>query len=442
MTAKTLCLLVLCAASSCSLGINPEQLSGAFDAGGAADASVRRDGGAAQSDGGGCAKYVTGLDVRPFGALPLEPPLGMTAVDPAYGLTERRVTQTLDGAFNRHLPGPRQVFNLDNTKVLTIDAAGSLSAVDLTTFKGLSVPLTAIQEPTWSFTSPTRLMHFGAPLGGTGLAVWSFDLTTGDAAPVFDYGTLIKMQFSGATRMSTLGGGRPSNDGAVWCVAVENDQRVVLGLVALDLARNTILLSVGLAKQPVGVLTSPKGTHCIAAFDDATNAWPVAGGAKQKLSSLPLQDVALTADDRQVVIGYNPGTSTLIVSDLKTGVESSGPVLTGNAGQKTQVTLNATATARPGLVMLSLWKCGELSGAACADGTQWFQDKIVAFTLSTPTTLINLVSTPPFRCGANCNPDAAANADFTKLIFATPWRPDSETSVSSFVVDLPACAWP
>lgn len=396
---------------------------------------------------------ITGMNTTPAPLL-ARPALNVPFVDPTYGMTVARVTaasQVTDRdkpSWVRHEYSRKQPFNANSTRALMVSSNGWMRLYDVTASGTMSfvktVGIGEPQEPTWHPTDPNKVWLYG--YYGQGMTISTYDVATDQVSVTRNLSTKLKALFPSAARAWTKQEGRPSDDGRVHCLMVEDASYGMLGLVAYDMNSDTILGSMPTTNRPDHVSTSPKGDYCVPSWGTptGTRAYKTDFSSYTQLhSTSEHSDLAVTKGGAQVYVysDYNAGFVSMV--DLATGAKTNLFALYGPNSSHTAMHISGTSRARPGYVTVSFYGCGADYGRAACDPTvQWFKDKIVAVELAANPRIVNLAHTHYGDGGYFAETQAVANPDLTKILFVSTWESSSEADVASYLLQVPSCALP
>ncbi|MBX3127546.1 MAG: hypothetical protein KF718_12560 [Polyangiaceae bacterium] len=406
--------------------------------------------------GGAPYQCVAGFDTSLPGSGPT-PALNQPFTDPNYATTVRRVTdpsQITDTNTNvswvRHEYSRRPAFNVDSTRVLqwssngwwrlySLDAQGSMAFV-----KSLNAGSTI--EPNWHPTNPNRFYMFHPD--GKGLTIREYDVVSNAITTKVDLGTRIKALFPTAAHMWTRGEGRPSQDGRYWCMQIETQASGMLGIVTYDMQTDQILGSLATTDRPDHVSMSPLGNYCVPSWTSSKGTRAYSRNLQtfvQLHTQSEHSDLGVTKDGKEVYIyadysaGPHGGNVTMV--DMATGTGTKLFPLYGSGSSSTAIHLSATSFNRPGYVVASTYYCRQ-GGQNCNASSQWFKDKVFVVELKASPKLCNLAHTRGTDAGYFSSPQAVANRDLTRVLFASTWGGQSESAVRDYLIQLPSNAFP
>lgn len=382
------------------------------------------------------------------------PALNQPFVDPNYGTTLARVTdpsQITDRdppQWVRHEYSRKQAFNADSSRVLMISSNGwirlyKVTGNTLAFVKTLN--LGEPQEPIWHPTDP-NLIYFLGPYGD-GMTLSTYNILTDQKQVVRNLADRLRAIFgSQAARAWTKQEGRPSNDGKIWCLQVEDQNYAMLGLVAYDFSQDKILGFLLTKDRPDHVSTSPKGNYCVPSWGSplGTRSYTLDFKSYQQLhKTTEHSDLALSAAGREVYVFADYDSGDVAMVDLATGSRTNLFRLYGPNSSATALHISGTASQKPGYALISFYACTEQYGATpCSYQTQWFNNKAIAVSLKPNPTLYNLAHLHTVYAGYFSEPQATVNPDFTKILFSSTWESSQENNVHDYLLELPSTALP
>lgn len=402
-------------------------------------------------------ELVTGFDVSvPTLGTP-RPALNEFYVDESFGLSIARVTDPsqIDDhdppSWVRHEYSRRPAFNADSTRAIMMSSNGWVRLYDVASDGALSfvktLDLGETQEPNWDPVDPDVIYTFAEYAGA--LTISSYDVTNDAQSVVRDLGARVHAVFPDAVGMWTKQEGRPSNDGRVWCMEVgSNDgpggQFVAAGFIAYDFAADELLGTLAVDESPDHISTSGSGAYCVPSWDlpIGTRAYTTDfAGFVQLHDRSEHSDVALTAegDDVLVYTAYDGADAgSVMMVRMSDGMATPLFELYGPNSSSSAFHISGTSWKRPGYVVVSSYECTE-NGGACDPHTQWFADKVMIVELRADPTIHHLAHTHRGDAGYFSEPQAVANADLTRVLFASTWESDAESDLASYLIRVPDC---
>jgi hypothetical protein len=282
---------------------------------------------------------------------------------------------------------------------------------------------------------------------GEGMTISSYDIRTDQVAVVRNLSARLKTLFgTGAARAWTKQEGRPSSDGKLWCLQVENSGFGMLGLVAYDFVNDQILGSMATTDRPDHVSASPLGDRCVPSWvgGSGTRAYTTNFASFTQLhTTSEHSDLALTKSGAEVYVFTDYGSGDVAMVDLNTGVRTNLFSLYGTNFSATAMHISGTSMKKPGYVTIGFYGCSETHGStSCNPATQWFKDKIVVVELVANPKIYNLAHTHYGDAGYFAESQSVANGDLSKVLFVSTWHSTLENDVESYMINIPAGSLP
>lgn len=344
----------------------------------------------------------------------------------------------------RHAYSRQPAFNADSTQVLMQSANGWMrlfsrdpvtGALHFVKTLGLAEP----QEPIWHPSDPHKLRHLGHY--GQGLRIHEYDIRSDQSTVLRDLGARVRERFPRATSMWTKQEGRPSNDGRVWCLQVEDAAFAIQGLIAYDLAQDRVLGSLAVDERPDHISTSPLGRHCVPSWVGArgTRAYSTDFQRYTQLhSTSEHSDLALTAGGAEVIVFSDYQRGELAMVDLASGQRTGLFGLYGANASATALHVSGIGSElRPGWALVSTYACSTQYGAAaCPWAEQWFRDKLFLVELKANPRIVNVAHHRWGPAGYFGEPQAVSNRDYSLMLFASSWG--AAAPVHAFQVEFNA----
>jgi len=395
------------------------------------------------------AQLVEGFDTRSPVAKPL-PALNQAFTDEAYGSRVRRVSDA-SIAFDRDRPdwvrhaySRQPAFNADSSRVLMQSSNGWMrlfardaasGTLNFVKTLGLGEP----QEPIWHPSDPHKIRHLG--YYGSGLRIHEYDIRSDQSTVLADLGARVRERFPRATSMWTKQEGRPSNDGRVWCLQVEDANFAIQGLIAYDLGTDRLLGSLAVDERPDHISTSPLGQHCVPSWVGArgTRAYSTDFQSfKQLHSTSEHSDLALTASGAEALVFTDYQSGDLAMVELASGQRTNLFRLYGPNASATALHVSGIGSeGRPGWVLVSTYACTTQYGAGtCPWEQQWFKDKLVLVQLAANPRIVNVAHSRWGAAGYFGEPQAVSNKDYGLMLFASNWG--TGAAVHAFQVEFNA----
>lgn len=371
-----------------------------------------------------------------------KPALGESYIDPAYGVTVRRVTdaQVQYGTqYARHFYSRKQAFSHDNSKLLIWTTDGYWHLHDARTGAKLLSPIPGPAgdcECQWA--GPDTIV-FTAPNGG--LVWYAFDLTTMQQRVLFDLRG--KLPWTDAERAWTRKGeGSLSADCRQIALLIEGPNWVGLGVVHLNIETGVMhSMSIPADNKPDHVSVTPSGERVVVAFGDGVRSC-----TKDFASSILLHQVSEHSD---IAIGPN-GEDLFVYADYhgnairyKDCATGEGAALTAvypRSGSSYALHISGRAFDRPGWVVVSTYADAGDYGEAVPDSILEPQyRKVFLAELKPGGQLLNLAHTRVIGSdygGYFGEHQATASRDLSKVAFASNWG-DGKV-IDTYVIDVPS----
>jgi hypothetical protein len=399
----------------------------------------------------GSGGLVEGFDTTPAAKLP-RPALNVPFVDPAYGTTITRVSSSSQitdrdvPTWVRHEYSRKQAFNADSSRALMISSNGWVRLYQVNANNTMNfvktLNLGEPQEPQWHPTDANLIYVFG--YYGNGMTISTYDIRSDQIVATRNLGARLKTIFGATASLAwTKQEGRPSDDGRIWCLQVQNASYGMLGLVAYDFVADQILGNLATTELPDHVSTSPKGNYCVPSWGNptGTRAYTVNFASyKQLHTTSEHSDLARTIDDREVYVFTDYGSGDVAMVDLASGARTNLFPLYGPSNSGTAMHISGTARNVPGYVLVSFYACFENYGSAACTDARWFKNKLVAVELKASPRVLNIAHSHYGDAGYFGETQATVNADFTRILFASSWESALESDLSDYLVTLPAGA--
>ncbi|WP_374433603.1 hypothetical protein [Inhella sp.] len=380
-------------------------------------------------------QLVEGLDARaPYLARPL-PALNQPYADEAYGARVRRVSDAAIAydrdppSWVRHAYSRQPAFNADSSRVLMQSSNGWMRLFTRDAASGAlsfskTLSLAEPQEPVWHPSDPHKIRHLG--YYGQGLRIHEYDIRTDQSTVLADLGARVRERFPRATSMWTKQEGRPSNDGRIWCLQVEDANFAIQGLIAYDLSADRLLGSLAVDERPDHISTSPLGQHCVPSWVGArgTRAYSTDFQSFRQLhSTSEHSDLALIASGAEVLVFTDYQSGDLAMVELANGQRTNLFRLYGANASATAVHVSGIGSEqRPGWALVSTYACSTQYGsAACPWDQQPLRDKLLLVQLAANPRIVNVAHNRWGPAGYFGEPQAVANKDYSLMLFASSW---------------------
>jgi len=380
-------------------------------------------------------QLVEGMDARAPNLARSLPALNQAYVDEAYGARVRRVSDAAipyerdRPTWVRHVYSRQPAFNADSSRVLMQSSNGWMrlftrDAASGTLNYSKTLGLAEPQEPIWHPSDPYKIRHFGHY--GQGLRIHEYDIRTDQSTVLADLGARVRERFPQAAAMWTKQEGRPSNDGRIWCLQVEDANHGIQGLIAYDLAADQLLGSLAVSERPDHISTSPLGQHCVPSWVSArgTRAYSTDFQTYRQLhSTSEHSDLALTREGSEVIVFTDYQSGDLAMVDLASGQRTNLFRLYGANASATALHVSGIGSEqRPGWALVSTYACSTQYGsAACPWEQQALRDKLLLVELTANPRIVNVAHNRWGPAGYFGEPQAVSNKDYSLMLFASSW---------------------
>lgn len=392
---------------------------------------------------------VTDLDVRQPPAMS-EPAPRAAFRDPVFGRCLVRVT---DGEQDKSEPGGLkneysrvQSFNADETRLLARSTSGGWYLYNAQTLQPLgSLPLGI--DPRWSATDP-NLIYFSEET-----RLMSYNAATQHTAVVHEFAS----DFPGQNLASVWGRyeGSPSRDGRWWGLMAEDQNWLTSALLVYDLQTNQVTATLDTrgwpadAREMDSVAISPLGNYFLVYMDKycapghlgtLTNPCGLMvydrnlQNGRGLLRIVGHSDTALDAQGREVLVYQDIDTDHISMLDLATGVITPlWPIdFTYTA---LGLHISGRAFDRPGWAVISTHD-GDVASHT------WMDDSVFLIELKPNGRVVRLAHTHSLVDENQehdywAEPQATANRDLTRVLFATNWGRSGTEQVEMYQIYVP-----
>lgn len=206
--------------------------------------------------------------------------------DPAFGtkvFVTAAVTDFSDSenpTFIRNAYAKQQYYNADSTRVALLASNGWWHIYDTATFQHVFVPGSPASgrlqitggdnnDLTWDPVDPNILYYASAQKGG--LSFRKMDISTGQTSEAWTFADKLPPGFENATKFTTGGEGRCSNDGKRWLLMATTSAEQLIGFVAYDRDLDEIVDYALCTNKPDWVGMFPSGENCVIAWSKGTS---------------------------------------------------------------------------------------------------------------------------------------------------------------------------
>jgi len=381
------------------------------------------------------------LSADPIQYVP-KPPLGETYVDPAYGVTVRRVTDARgqhNCSYARHFYSRKQAINADSTKLLIWITSGHWHVHDIATGRDLGrLPLAGNCEAQWHPTDPDVVLHTA---NNGGLTWYALNVRTGRASVLFDLRG--KLPWSNAARAWTKGEGCFSADGTKIALQVETDSFAMLGLAYVDIAAGKVH-TMSTTSRPDHVSITPSGSRVVPSWVDSkgTRAYlPDFSAYVQLHGASEHSDLCMgpSGEDLLVIADYNAGQIRAIRCDVGASSAFDLVPLYPRYGSAYACHISGKAFGKPGWAVISTYADYMGHDPKRSPDTMLAPQyrKVFLAELKPGGRLLNLAHTRVQGGdygGYFGEHQAVPNHDLSKVVFASNW---GSGAVDDYVIDVP-----
>lgn len=376
--------------------------------------------------------FVEGKDQTPPSTSQSEPSLGNSYVDPAYGLTVRKMTSSAGTRFNRNIYSRIQAENSNGTRFLTYHGDAEFRVYDRQTLD-LVRRLPAIDpdaEIQWHPSNPNLIRYTAGNDSSSGRLVLFEENVTGatggTGSAIFDLNGRLpwpNVDASGGRSGALFDGaeGSPSKDGNryAWMVLDRNEDLV--GIVAVDIATNTILGTLDPSDwaQYGGidhVSMSPSGKYVIASFDRASIAYNAnLTNPRQLHDTSEHSDIGIDAQGNDTFVIINFDSGALMSINLETG-QNTTLFNIFQENTDTSIHISGKAFNKPGWAVVSTYNCRAPGGTV-----GWACNKIFAVELKANPRILNLAHS--YNCGRDfwTETHAVPSRDLRRIYYNSDW---------------------
>lgn len=392
--------------------------------------------------------FVEGKDTTPPSASLTEPTFGDSYVDPAYGLTVRKVTDATGTRFNRNVYSRIEPENSDATLFLTYHGDAEYRVYDRQTLalvRALS-DLDPQAEIQWHPTDPRRIRFTEGGNSFTGsLKLLELDIDDPPGTP-----DTVIVDLAGRTPwpdVDPTGAGRdgfisdgaegsPSRDGSRYAWVVLDLFEQVVGMISVDISTDTILGTLDASQWAQfgdldHVSMTPSGNAIVASFDDAVIAYDVDFKNPRQLHyGTEHSDIAVDAQGRDTLVIIDFGSGDLASVNVQTA-QRTNLFNIFNEDTDTSIHISGKAFGKPGWAVVSTYNC-----RAPAGQVGWACDKVFVVELAPNPRILNLAHT--YNCGADywTEPHAAPSRDLRRVYYNSDWG-SCDIDAEVMMIDVP-----
>lgn len=402
---------------------------------------------------------------------PARPPAkGASYRDASQGVCITRVTDHESEppvGFAKNLYSRQQAFNADESLLLVFARDGAWHLYDAQTFdyvKRLDLGGGSV-EPQWHPTDPD-VMYFLPNKGGLSLHAWH--VRTDQQMKIVDFTRLqsiagfpglhdIRSVWPGAARVWTRWEGSPSMNARYWAFQVETIDEKPLALITFDLATKSIVGSLDIrgVGRPDHVSMSPKGAFAVASWPEKDADCPLFrrrgtlekpcgvmafardfSAAQGLAAKSPHSDLAIAADEREVIVISNYDSGDLEMIDLASGEVTALWRMYIN-GASSALHISGKAWNKPGWALVSTYATKDPRNAQ-----PWYENRLIAVELKENPRIINLAAIVNDAQAYFSEPHASVNRDFTRVVFNANWGTGKDDDIDTYIARLSPGAIP
>jgi len=380
----------------------------------------------------GNASFVEGKDTTPPSASQSEPAFGDSYIDPAYGLTVRKVSDAAGTRFNRNIYSRIQPENADGSMFMTYHGNAEYRIYDrqsLALVRALP-EVDPDSEVQWHPTDPDKIRFTSGRDSFFGsLQLLEMDITDPNASSKVIIDLAGRLPWpnvdpagdQGTGFITDAAEGSPSADGNRYAWLVIDRNETLVGMVTVDISTDTILGTLGVADwaeygEPDHVSMSPSGKYVVSSHDFGTLAFDVDFTNRRELhNTSEHSDIGINAagNDAYLFINFDNGALTAI--DLET---DSRTELFNVFDENTDTSIHVSGKAfdRPGWAVVSTYFCRAQDGAS-----GWACNKVFIVEMAANPRILNLAHT--YNCGQDfwTEPHAVPSRDLRRVYYNSDW---------------------
>ena len=387
-------------------------------------------------------QFVMGTDYYPAPVL-IRPEKGKDFTDPNFLTTIQRITDQSDGYYD---PGIENQYatvdseNCDGTLTVLRANDGGWFLYDPSTCQMIKEVITdwsQESEPIWDQSNP-RIFYY---VWNTQLRNYNVDTDT--SATIHDF----QQEFPDATFVDTHSYGTPSLDRRYWCLMVKDSSWNVISVIVYDRTLDAIVgqKSSGFPDVVRGSSMDMSGNHCVVNFENITYAQAYSRDFST-LTNLPdgsngHNDLALTADGRDVLVYQNVQTDYISLADLNTGAEIQLLHIPFEINPDIGLHFSGNANATPGWVVVSTYGS---ENPPPGEQHSWMDCQLFMLELKTSPRVWRIAHTQSytseFYTGEKnffAEAFASINSRGTKIYWGSNWRNYTQDHTETYQVILP-----
>lgn len=363
--------------------------------------------------------------------------------DPVFGTYVVRVTDSKtdiasdDGSKGLTNEYSRvQAFNANGKYLMVRGIEGTWYVYDALTLKPVQENIPVEADPRWDANDPNKIYFFSFELP----RLMVYNLETKKVGLVHDFSKdFSKQQLSAVwTRYE----GSPSKDGRYWGLMAQDPDWETVAYLVYDQLEDKIIARKEVDKPSIDSVTiSPLGNYFLA-FDDERGMVIYDRNLENEIAVVPNVghcDIALDAQNREVLVYQDTGTDNIAIADLATGkVTNLWPIdfSHGSLGFH----FSGRAFKMPGWALVSCY----IEGIGSCN--TWMDNTVFAMELKTHGRVVRLAHhhsayNPNMEHDYWAEPHATANQDFTRILFTSNWGKSGTEEVEMYMIKIPS-NWP
>lgn len=393
----------------------------------------------AQPAGTGSLVTGTGFYATMDSAMPKK---GVAFTDPDFHTLIVRITDPSDGYSDDGIQNEyatRDPENCNGSFVILRSNDGELYLYDTTTFQMkmhfVDIALGEEAEPKWD-TSDPKIFYY---VYGTELR--SYNIDNNVSTTIHDF----KNQFPSATYITDKVKGDASLDRRYWAFMIEDSDYNRLAVLVYDKSTNTILGQKTSFPDSLNFVSMDmSGQHCVIGYDNiATQVF-----SRDLKTSIDLpaganghQDLAMTADGKDVMVYQNNVNDWIAMADLDTGTETKLVKIPFDVNPDIGLHFSGNCANTPGWALISTYGCKNPPQDATHS---WMDTQLFMVSLNANATILRIAHTHCYLAlnyadeknyFAECF--AAVNTKGTRIYFGSNWGNFTNDYSDAYMATLP-----
>ena len=289
-------------------------------------------------------------------------------------------------------------------------------------------------EPRWDASAPNRFYY----LHGSELR--QYDITGDTFTTIHDF----RVEYTGASFISTKTEGDASLDQRYWCFMVEDSVFNVLAVVCYDRQLDSVIGAKTSFPDGINwVSMDVSGDHCVIGYESSpAQAFTRDFGTMTQLPSGATghMDLAFTADSSDVMVFQSNTTDSITMVDLVTGAATPLVAIPFDVNPDIGLHFSGNCAATPGWCLVST--CGA-ENPPSGQTHSWMDNLLFMVELKPDPRIVKLCRT---RCYTGRNPQpnyfaeayATVNRAGTRVYFGSNWGDYTQDYTDAYEVDLPS----